>query len=298
MMLEKIQVLRKETGAGIMDCKSALQATNGDVIKATTILMEKGFQLVQKKAERKVESGTSYAIVLNGVAVLVNLRCETSFVASNPQFLDFAGVIAESAAISHSESVEQLLKQPTEIPETDVQDLLQKMIMTFRENIVIQSIHYLEGGYPYAYMHQKGRIGVILQMVKQDTPEEIQQGIAKELALQIASMSPKVVRREDLSGDLLREMQKEIDQETETDSSLQGKPTQVLEKIRSGKFEKKLKQICLLEQPYIRDDSLTIRQFLKQQEIIHGVSFEIERFLRHEQVVDLESASYCAVMRF
>lgn len=298
MMLEQIQFLRKETGAGIMDCKSALQAANGDVSKATSILMEKGFQLVQKKAERTVESGASYATVKNGVAVLVNLRSETPFVASNPKFLEFAGVIAEAAATLPSENVEQLLAQPTEIPETTVQDLLQKMIMTFRENIVIQSIHRLEGGFVHAYMHQKGRIGVILQMMKQDIPVEIQQEIAKELTLQIASMSPQVTRREDIAGNQLLEMQHEIDQEMEADPSLQGKPSAVLEKIRSGKLEKKLKQICLLEQPYIRDDSLTIGQFLKQQEKIHGVSFEVERFLRHEQVVDLENASYCAVMRF
>ena len=301
MMLEHIQFLRKETGAGIMDCKSALLAANGDVTKATSILMEKGFQLVQKKAERTVESGASYATVKNGVAVLVNLRSETPFVASNPKFLDFAGVIAEAAAAYSSENVEQLLAQPTPIAETTVQDLLQKMIMTFRENIVIQSIHRLEdgeGAYPYAYMHQKGRIGVILQMMKSTAPAEIQEEIAKELSLQIASMSPQVVRREDLAEAQLREMQHEIDQEMEADPSLKGKPSAVLEKIRGGKLEKQLSQICLLEQPYIRDDSINIGQFLKQQEKVHGVSFEIKRFIRHEQVVDLENASYCAVMRF
>lgn len=297
-MLELIQLLRKETGAGIMDCKSALQSANGDITKATSILMEKGFQLVQKKAERVVESGASYATVKNGVAVLLNLRSETSFVASNPQFLEYAGIIARTAASFPGVSVEQLLQQLTEIPETKVQDLLQKMIMSFRENIIIQSVDHLMGGYPYAYMHQKGKIGVILQMTNQPAPEEIQQETAKELALQIASMSPQVVRREDLSSEMLQEMQNEIEQEMVLEPSLQGKPHLVLEKIRFGKLEKKLKQICLMEQPYIRDDSLTVSQYLKQQEKKHGGSFRIDRFVRHEQVVDLENASYCAVMRF
>lgn len=135
-------------------------------------------------------------------------------------------------------------------------------------------------------------------MMKSTAPAEIQEEIAKELSLQIASMSPQVVRREDLTEAQLWEMQHEIDQEMEANLSLKGKPSAVLEKIRGGKLEKQLSQICLLEQPYIRDDSINIGQFLKQQEKVHGVSFEIKRFIRHEQVVDLENASYCAVMRF
>lgn len=297
-MLEKIQLLRAETGAGIMECKSALLKAEGDTTRAMSLLMEKGFQLVQKKAERAVESGVSYAEVVQGRAILLHVRCETPFVAANPKFLELSGVIARAAGHPSVTNVSQLMQMPTEQPNSSVQDVLQKMIMMFRENIVLQDVQVIEGAFPYAYMHLKGRVGVVLTLMENQATKDVNQFVAKELALQIASMSPAVIRQEELSSQELEAIQHEIDHEMTLDPTYQGKPDQVLARIRQGKLEKQLRQRCLLEQPYIRDDSIRVRQFLKQQEKLHQTTFEILRFIRHEQVVDLENAACCATMRF
>src|SRR5665647_713913 len=183
MKIQDIQYLRQETGAGIMDCKNALNKANGELRQALAVLQELGFQLAKKKADRITTDGIAYAEVFGNRVVLLEVNTETDFVAGNDEFVSYVKKIAKTIAEHTPGDIPSLLECATETPGLTVGALLQKMTSTFRENIVVRRFVVLSGDTPIAYMHQKGKFGVILKLAADGELDRTGlYGIGRELA--------------------------------------------------------------------------------------------------------------------
>ncbi len=289
MKIQDIQFLRQETGAGIMDCKNALNKTNGDLQQALAVLQEQGFQLAKKKADRVTTDGIAYAEVFGNRAVLLEVNTETDFVAGNDEFVSFVKKIAEAIAEHTPGDISSLLECATEVPGLTVGDLMQKMTATFRENIVVRRFEVLSGDTPIAYVHQKGKFGVILNLAADGEIERnVLYDIGRELAMQITAMAPQYVSRFHLSDEAKAEIKAQIVQEVKEDRDLGHKPPQVIDKIVAGRIEKFYRANCLLEQAYIKDDTITVQQFM-QKAAGSETQIKVTGFFRYEKADGLQS---------
>jgi elongation factor Ts len=290
MKIQDIQYLRQETGAGIMDCKNALNKVNGDLRQALAVLQEQGFQMARKKADRVTTDGIAYAEVFGNRAVLLEVNTETDFVAGNDEFVSYVKEIAKAIAEHMPGDVSGLLECATVAPGLTVGALVQKMTATFRENIVVRRFEVLSGDTPIAYMHQKGKFGVILNLaVDGELDRACLSGIGKELAMQITAMAPQYVSRFHLSDDTKAEIKAQIVQEVQEDGNLGHKPPQVLDKIVAGRMEKFYRPNCLLEQAYIKDDSITVQQFMQTAATGAGAQIKVTGFFRYEKADGLQT---------
>lgn len=286
--IQDIQFLRQETGAGIMDCKNALGQANGNLQQSIAILQEKGFQMVKKKADRPVMEGIAYAEVYGNRAVLLEVNTETDFVASNNEFICYVEEIAKTTAKYTPNDISSLLECTIEGKDLTIDKLLKKMVLTFGENIVIRRFNILYGDMPIAYMHQNGKYGVILTLTTDNKLDNFRvYGIGKELAMQIAAMNPKFISRFHLSNETIAEIKMQIVKEIKQDMNLADKSPQLIDKIVSGKIEKFYNLNCLMEQTYIRDDSITVEQFIKQAIVGLDVKINMTEFFRYEKSEDL-----------
>jgi len=237
--IQNIQFLRQETGAGIMDCKNALNETNGDLRQSIAILQEKGFQMVTKKADRPVMEGIAYVEVYGNRAVLLVVNTETDFVASNSKFICYVGEIAKTTAKYTPNDISSLLECTIGGKGLTVGKLLKKMELTFGENIVIRRFDVLYGDMPIAYMHQNGKYGVILNLAADNEFDNNRlYNIGKELAMQIAVMNPKFISRFHLRNETIAGIKMQIIKEIKQDMNLANKSQQLIDKIVSGKKEK------------------------------------------------------------
>lgn len=289
MNIQDIQYLRQETGAGIMDCKNALSHANGDIQQSLVILREKGFQLVKKKAERAAADGIAYAEVFGDRAVLLEVNTETDFVSGNDEFISYVRKIAQAIARHTPEDAAGLMGCALEGQEMTVADLVQRMVLTFRENIVIRRFEVLYGDILYAYMHQKGRYGVILSLAADRSCDHARIAeIGKELAMQIAAMAPLYVSRSHLTGDAAADILTQIVQEVAEDDTLAGKPHEVIGRIVSGRVEKYYRTYCLMEQAYIKDDSITVQLYLQKTRTEIGGQLQVMQFFRYKKAEGLQ----------
>jgi elongation factor Ts len=284
MKIQDIQYLRQETGAGIMDCKNALNKANGDLGQALAVLQEQGFQLAKKKADRVTTDGIAYAEVFGNRAVLLEVNTETDFVAGNDEFVSYVKKIAKAIAEHTPGHISSLLECATDEQSLTVGALVQKMTSTFRENIVVRRFEVLSGDAPIAYMHQKGKFGVILNLAADGELDLTGlYGIGKELAMQITAMAPQYISRSHLSDDTKADIKAQIVQEVKGDGDLGQKPPQVIDKIVSGRIEKFYRANCLLEQAYIKDDSITVQQFIQTGAAGSGAQIKVTGFFRYEK---------------
>jgi elongation factor Ts len=290
MSIQDIQFLRQETGAGIMDCKNALTKACGDVQQSLVILQEKGFQIAKKKADRAALEGIAYAEVFSNRAILLEVNTETDFVASNNEFICFVGRIAKTIAQFTPNDISSLLECAIEGQDLTAGELLKKMVLTFGENIVVRRFNILYGDMPVAYMHQKGKYGVILNLaVDCEFDNTRLYGIGKELAMQIAAMDPRYISRFHLSDETMAVIKAQIVQEVEEDKNLGHKPPQLIDKIVSGRIEKFYHLNCLMEQAYIRDDNITVKQFIQTATAGSDVQIDVTGFFRYEKADGLQN---------
>ncbi len=255
-----VKELRERTGAGMMDCKKALDETGGDMDKAIAWLREKGLSKAAKKAGRATAEGlVALAMAHDGkAAALVELKCETDFVAKNEEFLAKAQEIAQ-AVLASGET------DPAALPAavTDLSGLIGKI----GENMQVGRLAYvaLAGeGYIGTYIHSNQKLGVLVVLTGPATAE-----VAKDVAMQVAAANPLCVRPEQVPAETLEQERSiylnQIKQE--------GKPEAIAEKIVQGRLRKFYQDVCLLEQPFIKDDKKTVKDIL-------GKGVEVERFVR------------------
>jgi len=265
---EVVRQLREETGAGMMDCKAALVEATGDMAKAREVLRKKGLAAAAKKASRTASDGAIGShIAADGLSgVVVEVNCETDFVAKTPDFQALVKSVAEHVHKNAPRDVAALLEQPFAGGQT-VGQAVQEKIAVIKENIVIRRFSRFElaagaKGVVAAYIHPPAaRIGVLVELAAESADAAVLQALAKDVAMHVAAASPVYISKDEVPADVLAK-EKEIYREQALAS---GKPANVVDKIAEGKLKEYYATFCLLEQPYIREPKLSVGQHLKGQ---------------------------------
>lgn len=255
---EQVKQLRETTGAGIMDCKKALEEAQGNFELAIEILRKKGHKMAAARQERDAKEGAVFAAVQRTEGHIILLACETDFVAKNEEFRTFGQKIAQSALAHHINSMEELPTLP--IDGMPLSERLAELTAKIGEKMEVSRWARLESEYVTAYIHLGGRIGVLvgLKGIEGVSPETLEE-VGQNVAMQIAALRPVSVDRNSVPQDLV-EKEKEIAREQ---ARAEGKPEAILEKIAVGKLEKFFKEAVLLEQEYFKDSQKTVAQYLK-----------------------------------
>jgi len=275
---ELVKALRDKTNCGFMDCKKALQETGGDLEAAVDYLRRKGIAVAAKRAERATSEGAIWAF-LNESGVLLEVNCETDFVAKTPTFQEFGAALASQIAAAGPGDVEDLLAQPYQPqPQLSVQDYLNEIIGQLGENIRVRRFARFAGSGPLAaYIHHGGKIGVLLELAGAPNTPEIQ-ALARDLAMQVAATNPLAISREELDPEVLAR-EKSV---YEAQARESGKPEHIIAKIISGRLEKFFKEVCLVEQPFVKDPDITVAQLLKKAGAEAGGELTVKRFVRYQ----------------
>jgi len=282
-----VAALREKTGCGMMDCKKALTEAEGNMDKAIDLLREKGLAASVKKAGRIAAEGVAYAAVSDcgKVAVVVEVNAETDFVAKNAEFQAFVKVCADTIIHQNPADVEALLQCKAEGSELTVDALLKEKILTIGENIKVRRFDRFEGVVT-SYVHAGGRIGVI---VKFETSDEIAANdafktCAHNVAMQIAALNPEYLDEASVPAERV-EKEKEILTQQIVD---EGKPANIAEKIVAGRLGKFFKEICLVDQAYVQDGSMSVKQYVDGVAKELGGEIKIVGFTRFEKGEGLE----------
>ncbi|HEV7768689.1 MAG TPA: translation elongation factor Ts [Thermoanaerobaculia bacterium] len=285
-----IKALREQTGAGFADVKSALTEANGDMEQATVILRKKGLAAAGKKAGRVTAEGTIAAHVADHVGVLVEVNCETDFVGRNENFRNFAQQVADVIAQSKANTVEELLAENWPGTSEPVSQKVAEQIAAIKENISIRRFARYEApenAVIGTYIHGGGKIGVMVEIVSNNSKNSAQDEVAKDVAMHVAAAEPRFLNREDVTEKDL-ETEREIARDAAAKS---GKPENIIEKMVTGKMEKFYSEFCLVEQPYIKDDKLTVTNYLKSRGKESGCDFTITRYTRYKLGEGIEKRS-------
>jgi len=279
-----VMTLRELTQAGMMDCKKALTECEGDFEKAKDYLREKGLAAAAKKAGRIAAEGVvgSYICSDCGVGVIVEVNCETDFVAKTDDFLSYVSKIAEQIGKKNPADVDALLAQDAIFaPGLTVSGTLNEMVAKIGEKISIRRFTRYEGVVD-TYIHLGGRIGVLIDL---DAPLSLKENaelkqVAHDVSMHVAAARPIYLSRDDVPSDEL-EHEKEINRNMALNEE-KPKPAAVIEKMLLGRIEKFYKEICLLEQIFVKDTSLSINQVLEKASKDLGAKISIKRFARYE----------------
>jgi elongation factor Ts len=279
---ELVKTLRDKTDAGMMDCKKALKETGGDLEAAVAYLRQKGLAVASKRADRSTSEGAIWASISpdHKSGTLLEVNCETDFVAKTPAFVDLGTKLTEHLAGLALETVEELLAQPCpHDPKLSVTDYLNETIAKTGEAIRIRHFTRYQGDLVVAYIHHGGKIGVMLELSGGDAaPEAV--AAAKDLAMQVAAANPVAVSRDEVPADTVAK-EKAIYAAQAADS---GKPAHIIEKMVVGRLEKFFKEVCLLEQPFVKNPDQTVTQFLKEVSQKLGKDIKVLGFFTRYQV--------------
>ena len=276
-----VMELRGRTGAGMMDCKKALAAVEGDMEKAIDYLREKGLAAAAKKQSRIAAEGlvASYVCKKCNTGALVEINCETDFVAKTDKFKALVSDVAEQVAKKNPADVDALLKQPFFKDEsTTIEQMVTAATAEIGEKISIRRFVRYEGGIVESYIHMGGKVGVLVQA--EGTPNE---EVIHDVALQIAAASPvapEYVRREEVDPSHL-EHEKEI---LIAQARNEGKPEKIIEKMVEGRIVKFYKEVCLLEQAFVKDADISVGKMIEQK----AKGLNIVRFTRYKMGDGLE----------
>lgn len=263
-----VKELRERTGAGMMDCKKALVATEGDMEKAIDFLREKGLSQAAKKAGRVAAEGAVVAYVTEDgkTGAIVEVNCETDFVGKNENFQALAKSIAELIVKTNPADVDALLA--SEMDGKTVKDIVTEAIAKIGENISVRRFVRYESaeGKVYSYIHGGGKIGVLVDMKGGDAE------LGKDIAMQVAAANPQFLNRNEVPDS---ELEHEKDILTEQARN-EGKPENIIAKMVMGRINKYYKEVCLVDQEFIRDGDLTISKLLKSK------NADVARFARFQ----------------
>ena len=282
---QDVKNLREMTGVGMMDCKKALAASEGDMDKAVEWLREKGLAAAQKKAGRIAAEGAAYAGVIDGVGVVVEVNAETDFVGKNEKFIDFVKGVAAVVARENPKDLDDLMTKPYDGSHT-VQEELQEMILVIGENIKIRRFARFEGGFSVPYVHAGGKIGVLVNLEVSGDIDATE--IGKDIAMQIAALNPRFWDKSQVTEDVLAEEKKIMLAQMDNDPKMAAKPAQVKEKIVEGKLNKFYSENCLLQQDFVKDGELTVEKYIASAAKALGGSVKFVDAIRFEKGEGLE----------
>jgi elongation factor Ts len=270
----QVNDLRQRTGAGMMDCKRALEEANGDVQKAIEILRKKGASVAVKRAEKSANEGLVITKLSDDkkFATILELNCETDFVAKSNDFVNLANFVVGEVYKSKPKNVEELMKNSA------VQDKLNEVLGKVGEKIEISRFDNVEAkdGLVVDYIHMGSKLGVLIKFDDVKAGNDELYNIGKDMAMQVAAMNPISIKREDVPKET-------VDKEIEIYKALakkEGKPEQMLEKIAMGRLNKFYQENVLLEQAFIKDNSKTVGDLLKEFNTKHGSNTKVAKFDR------------------
>jgi elongation factor Ts len=277
-----VKELRDRTGAGMMDCKRALQEVQGDLEKAIALLREKGLAAAAKRAGRAANQGLIMGQVKGSEASLIEVNCETDFVAKNEDFQEWVQQLADTVLENKFTSVEQLLEH--KIDGLTVQEELTNQIATIGENMGIRRVAYYqpaENTLMDLYIHGGGRIGVLVALKfanEEAIKSELAEELAHDLALQIAASRPLYIDSEEVPADIV-EKEKEI---YLAQAINEGKPENIAQRMVEGRIRKYFEEICLVEQVFVKDTGVSVGQLLKNVAKELNTEIAVKSFTRFE----------------
>ena len=288
-----VKELRELTGVGMLDCKKALAETDGDMDKAVEFLREKGLAASAKKAGRIAAEGIVVVKVTddNKTGVMVEVNSETDFVAKNPVFVEYVGQVADQVIGSDAADIDALLEETWKAePEYTVAQALSQKVAVIGENLKIRRFAKFvksESGRIVSYVHGGGRIGVLVELLCANESEAIDE-LGKNVAMQIAALNPKFIATEDVPQEFIDHEMEILVKQAQEDPKNANKPANILEKMVTGRLKKELKEFCLLEQPYVKDSDMTVKQYVDSVAKEVGAPIKVSRVVRFETGEGLE----------
>ncbi len=288
-----VKELREMTGAGMMDCKKALTNTDGDMDKAVEWLRENGLAKAEKKAGRIAAEGiVKTNISENGKsAAIVEVNSETDFVAKNEKFQNFVAAVATQVSASDAEDIDAFMAEPWAADTSKtVKEELASQIATIGENMNIRRFAKVscENGLVVDYIHAGGKIGVLVAAETDNTGDEVVECL-KNVAMQIAAMSPLYLSTDDVSEDYKEKEKEVLLAQAKNDPKNAGKPDNIIEKMITGRLNKELKEVCLLEQAYVKaEDKENVAQYVQSVAKATGSNLKLSQFIRFETGEGLE----------
>ena len=250
-----VKTLREMTSVGMMDCKKALTECDGDMDKAVEYLREKGLAKAAKKAGRIAAEGMSYALVENGVGAVVEVNCETDFCAKSDLFVAFVKDIAKAVIDNNPADVEALMNSKYPGSELTVAETMPEKVMSIGENLQIRRFVRYADNKSVGYVHAGGKIGVLVNLAVEGDFDATE--IGKNVAMQIAALSPRFWDKSQVTAEVLEEEKKVALALMDADPKMASKPAQVKEKIVMGKMNKFYSENCLLQMEFVRGDIFT-----------------------------------------
>ncbi|MCI8940150.1 MAG: elongation factor Ts [Lachnospiraceae bacterium] len=285
-----VKELRELTGAGMMDCKKALNETNGNMEEAIEFLRKNGEAKAVKKAGRIAAEGIVMAEVRDDkTAAIVEVNSETDFVAKNAEFQEFVKAVVNQAIATESKDMEAFMAEAwNEDASKTVKDALTEKIAVIGENLNIRRFEKVESdGCIVAYIHGGGRIGVLVEAATDVVNDEVKTCL-KNVAMQVAAMSPKYVSRDEVSQDFMDKEKEILLAQAKNDPKNANKPENIIEKMIVGRLNKEMKEICLLDQVYVQDGDLTVAKYVEKVAKETGAALSVKRFIRFETGEGLE----------
>ena len=278
-----VSALREKTGVGMMDCKKALVEADGNMERAVEILREKGLSAAAKKAGRVAAEGVVLSIVEGNVGAVVEVNAETDFVAKNADFMAFVQTVAKTIIANNPTDVDALMQMPIVGGGGTVEEALREKILVIGENMKIRRFARYEGA-NMSYVHAGGRIGVLVNFETDVAGKDGFEVYAKDIAMQIAAAAPLFVYKEEVPADLIAK-EKEI---LTAQAINEGKPQNIAEKMVAGRIGKYYKEVCLVEQPFVKDADQTVAQYTEATAKSLGGAIKIKKFSRFEKGEGLE----------
>jgi len=281
-----VKNLREMTGAGMMDCKKALTAAEGNIDKAIEWLREKGIAASAKKAGRIAAEGMAYAAVIDGVGVVVEVNAETDFVGKNEKFVDFVKGVAATVAKNAPADLDALMNCKYEGTDLTVTQQQQEMVLVIGENIKVRRFARFEGGVCVPYIHAGGKIGVLVNLEVTGGIDATE--IGKDVAMQIAALNPRFWDKTQVTQDVLDEEKKILVAQMANDPKMASKPDAVKEKIAAGKLNKFYVENCLLQQEFVKDGSMSVEQYMASAAKALGGTVTFKDAVRFEKGEGIE----------
>ena len=282
-----VNELRQATGCGLMDCKKALTECGGDMEAAVTYLREKGLASQAKKATRVAAEGMAYAAVVDGVGVVVEVNCESDFVAGNDLFKNFVSGVAQVVAKENPADVDALMACPWVDGKGTVADAKNELFLSDRENMQVRRFARVASGVCVPYVHMKGKVAVLVELETPADPPAVYE-LGKDIAMQICALSPSYLDQSVVPAAFV-EKEKEIRLATaKQDPKNAKKPEAILEKIVLGSIAKMYKEICLLQMPFVKDGSVSVEQHVAAVAKEVGAPVAVKGYVRFEKGEGIE----------
>ncbi|WZL82921.1 translation elongation factor Ts [Vallitaleaceae bacterium 9-2] len=279
-----VKELRERTGAGMLDCKKALTETDGNIEQAIEVLREKGLAKAAKKAGRVAAEGMVAAKVSDDhkSAVLVEVNSETDFVAKNEKFQVYVGQVADQAMKTTAADIDAFLAEQWIADESKtVQDELNAQIAVIGEKLSIRRFEKvtIDNGVVASYIHAGGKIGVLVEAATDVVNDDVQEAL-RNVAMQIAALPPVYLSRDEVDADYIESEKNILKQQAINENP--DKPENIIDKMIIGRLNKQLKEVCLLDQTYVKDSDLTVQKYIDQVGKNAGTSITLKSYVRFE----------------